>query len=243
MTPACPGSLQLHQHLADPARSKLAGHLAGCPHCVQRLAEIQSRFATFDSVVFPRTVDAVVGRAPRQRRPWWVLAAPLPVFALAALVLLAPRHRITEEVAPRGSGLMLSVFVAGPSGIRALKDNDRVPADAALRFEVHPPQTCWLTILSLDATGEVSRLFPLSGDSAQVSGGLLPGGAVLDGTLAPERVFALCGVKQLPVDSIRQELRQHVVAQHPLRTLSLVDSIPSDALQATLFLEKEPKSH
>jgi hypothetical protein len=49
-------------------------------------------------------------------------------------------------------------------------------------------------VVSVDGQGEVSRLYPPSGEAAQVpaTAQALPGGATLDGLGGPERVLALC---------------------------------------------------
>jgi hypothetical protein len=69
-----------------------------------------------------------------------------------------------------------------------------VAAAASVRFRVRAASACRLWILSLDSTGEFSRLYPGEGTGGAAVSGLveIPGGAVLDGRPGPERIYAVC---------------------------------------------------
>ena len=69
---------------ADEARAARA-HVDGCPRCRADLEAAEAACATFTRDVLPRTIGAL---APRATRPWWRVALPLVVPALAAAALL-----------------------------------------------------------------------------------------------------------------------------------------------------------
>jgi len=238
----CPSDLDLEMHLLEPARSPLAGHLAACPRCAGRLAEMNRIGEEFRREVFPATVDAVVERARGRRplRPWLLAAVPLSAAAAAAVLLVA--RPPADYVGSKGSPLALSVFVQTVEGARAATDGEVVPAGAALRFQVRPRGACRLWVLSVDASGTVSRLFPATGEAGQVPGtGPLPGGAVLDGRAGPERIFAVCSATPLPFDRVAgAALAAAAGGDARVRGARAIQGLPADAAQDTLLLEKRP---
>jgi anti-sigma factor RsiW len=197
MTARCPSDLALEAYLLEPKGSPLARHLAECPKCTARLAEMRAQGEEFLQYVYPATVEAVeaaAAPAPWWRRRWLAL---VPTLAAAAAVafMLRPVGPPDDYVGEKGGGgLGLSVFVQGNAGARSVRDGEAIRADAALRFRVRAQKACRLWILSLDEKGQVSRLYPAEGTGgAAVSGQAdIPGGAVLDGQSGPERIWAVC---------------------------------------------------
>jgi hypothetical protein len=192
--PGCPSDLRLEAHLLAPAASGLAAHLEACARCRGRLGAMERDGEEFRRTVYPATVEAVVGAVrPRRRLRWaFLLPAPAAIAAAAAIVLLLPR----EETQTKGD-LGFAVFAAGPEGgARPVADGGRVPAGAAVRFRVQPSGPCRLWVASVDAGGEISRIYPpgKGGSGAELAAGPaeLPGGAILDGKPGPERFYAVC---------------------------------------------------
>jgi len=240
----CPSDLALEAHLLDPARSAVAGHLEGCPGCRERLARMEREGAEFRQYVYPATVDAVAQAAgPRPRRRWLVAVGPLVAAAGAGLVFLLWPGPSPDYVGIKGGALGLSVFVGGAEGARAVADGEGVPASAALRFQVRPEAPCRLWIVSVDASGQVSRIFPAEGEGgAAVSApGPLPGGAMLDGRAGPERIYAVCGREALPYARVEAAVRQAAGGgERAVRAAAQLRNLPEGSRQATLLLEKRP---
>jgi hypothetical protein len=238
----CPSDLELESYLLEPAGSRLEPHLDACTRCREQLAEMRRVGDEFRREVFPATVDAVVERSGARRRPRWLLvAAPLSAAAAAA-ILLAVRAP-SSYVGVKGGGLALTVFVDGADGARAAADGQAVPAGAALRFEVRPARTCQLWIVSIDGRGQVSRLFPASGETAAsvATAGTLPGGALLDGRAGPERIYAVCTPSALAFNEV--ERAAHAAAaggDGGVRSARDLAGLPGNAAQATVLLEKRP---
>ncbi len=240
----CPSDLALEVHLRDTAASGLSPHLAGCERCRARLAEMERQGEEFRRFVYPATVDAVVAAA-RPRRWWrsWAVLLPVPALAAAAVLLLVlPRGPSDDYLGVKG-GLALTVFTPSPSGSRALADGSEVPAAAALRFQVRPRAACRLWIASVDASGQVSRIYPPAGEGgAEVARpGPLPGGAVLDGKGGPERFYAVCAPGPLAWSEVERAARAAAGGgAAAVRGAGPLRGLPEGTVQETLVLEKKP---
>ncbi|HTP51453.1 MAG TPA: DUF4384 domain-containing protein [Anaeromyxobacteraceae bacterium] len=242
MTGACPSDLKLEFHLLDPASSGLANHLAGCPSCRERLERMAGEGEEFRRFVYPATVDAVV-RAVRRRGTLRWLPALVPLAAAAGLAFFFWPSPPSDYLGVKGDGLGLVVYMAGPDGARPVGDRESVPAAAALRFQVHPVLPCRLWIVSVDAAGQVSRLFPATGEGgARVDRpSALPGGAVLDGRRGPERIYAVCSPQPLSYQALEGLCRAAAAGgEEAVRRAGGLPGLPSGAAQASLLLEKQP---
>ncbi|HEY6106753.1 MAG TPA: DUF4384 domain-containing protein, partial [Anaeromyxobacteraceae bacterium] len=193
---------------------------------------------------YPATVGAVEEAAERAagRRRWRLplLLAPVAAAAAAVALMWGPSP---DYVGPKG--FPFTAWLAGPAGARAVGDGGEVPAAGALRFRVQPPVPCRLWVVSVDAVGQVSRLYPAEGQGeggAEVrEGGALPGGAVLDGRPGPERLFAVCAREPLPFARLERAVRDAAAGgAGAVRSGKVLGGLPRGAVQATLLLEKRP---
>jgi hypothetical protein len=237
----CPSDLELEVLARGPERRR--GHLAACPRCAARLAELDRLGEEFEREVFPATVEAVVAGAPRPRPRLALWLTPLAAAAAAAAVLLLRTPARTGE---EGSTLSMVAYAAEPGGARTLSDGEALPPGAGLRFEVRPGRTCKLWIVSADGRGEVSQVYPPGGaDGISVKAGgpvAVPGGAVLDGRPGPQRFFALCGCGDDPISSadVARAARAVGAGDDRVRAVRQLPGLPDDTLQATLLVEKRP---
>jgi hypothetical protein len=245
----CPSELALEAHLLEPERSEVAPHLASCARCQARLAEMEKEGEDFRRFVFPATVEKIEEAAVRGRRTslrsWLVPFAGLAAAAIAAVVVFrlpgAPEAPDADYVGTKG-GLALAVFVRNDTGAAAVADGAQVPAAAWVRFKVQPAKECRLWIASVDGAGQVSRLYPLSGEAARVSGATeVPASVHLDGVAGPERIYAVCAPQPLAWPDLERVLvgaagggAEKVRAAHAL------PGLPSGTTQTTLLLEKRP---
>jgi hypothetical protein len=239
-----PSELALEQLLLDPRHAPAAAHVDGCPDCQARLESMRREGDYFHATVYPATVNAVRAAVPRSRR-WLPLLLPLAAAAAAALVVMVrPEAPDDGYVGTKGAELVLSVFVSSAGEpAHAVADAAPVPASSALRFKVRTSTPCSLWLLSIDARGEVSRLYPASGEAAPArDAAALPGGAVLDGRPGPERIFAVCSSAPLPFDAVAAAARGALGGggEAGVRGLSHLPGLPGRAAQATLLLEKKP---
>jgi hypothetical protein len=247
MTPRCPSDLALELFLFQPEGSPESGHVAECPSCASRLARMREEGEDFRRFVFPRTVEAVEDAMEKRRFRfhWAFVLAPLGAAAAIALAVMVPSGPPKDyEYGVKGSGMALAVYVNGAQGASAVADGAKVPAGAALRFKVQPSKhDCYLWIASVDATGQVSRLYPPLGKQPEChDGGAVPGGAVLDGQPGPERIFALCAATRHVAWSDVQSAVQAAAAggSDRVRAARSLGGSLSGAIQASLLLEKQP---
>jgi hypothetical protein len=239
----CPSDLELERHLLGDGTAVTA-HLGVCASCAARLEEMKREGEVFQREVFPVTVDAVVARSRpnvvRLPRRWSLIVAPLSAAAAAAILFLAVRPP-PGYVGLKGDGLGLAVYVQTAYGAHAARDGEAVAAAANVRFQVRPARACRLWIVSIDASGEVSRLFPAAGDAAGELGSAatLPGGARLDGRAGPERLYAVCSPRPLPYEEVERAVRAAAAGgEAAVRAARALPGLPSEAAQATVLLEK-----
>lgn len=247
MTARCPSDLALENLLLDPTSGALRPHLEACARCQARLAEMRRQGEDFHRFVFPATVAAIEEAAAR--RPGWSLAAwlaPLPALAVAAAVLLMVGPGEPPELyvgAKGGNSMGLAVFLHGSNGIHPARDGEVVPAASSVRFKVRPARPCRLWVLSVDAAGQVSRIFPTEGEGGVevVRTTELPGGAVLDGQAGPERFLALCAPGPIPYARVEGAVRAAVSAgPEAVRSLRAIPGLPAGTVQDSVLLEKKP---
>ena len=240
MAPRCPSDLALERHLQDPATSPIRSHVAGCASCTARLAEMGRQAAAFHQFVYPDTVAAVqdAAVAHRRRRLAWLVLAP--ALAAAAAVLLLVRPAVPPDDGATG-GLGLTVLVQDGAGGRAVRSGEAVSAAAALRFRVQAATACRLWILSLDATGEFTRLYPGEGTGgAAVSGAVeIPGDTVLDGRAGPARIVAVCTPGPAKWRALAAQLKGGVAGGEAfVRARPNSGALPAGAQLASVLLEK-----
>jgi anti-sigma factor RsiW len=246
MTARCPSDLALERHLLEPEGPALQPHLAGCSRCAARLEEMRRQGEDFQRFVYPATVEAVEAAAWPGRRPWlrWLaLGGPALAAAAAAVVLMVrPWGPPDDYLGVKGSGgLGIAVFVQEAGAVRVVGNGEAVRADAAVRFRVRAARTCRLWILSLDARGEVSRLYPGEGTGgAEVSGAAdIPGGAVLDGQPGPERIYAVCTPGPSKWRALAAQLKGGAgPGEASVRAPPPAAGLPEGTLLATVLLEK-----
>jgi hypothetical protein len=243
MTARCPSDLALERHLLEPDSAPLGEHLTSCGRCVARLEEMRRQGEAFQQYVFPATVEAVeaAARPTRWRLARWLALGPALAGVGAAVILLVRPAAPPDEIVLKGSGLGISVFVKEGSSVRAISDGEAVRADASLRFKVRAASTCRLWILSLDANGEVSRLYPGEGTGgAEVFGTVeIPGGAILDGQSGPERIYAVCTPGPSKWRALAAQLRGGSGAgEATVRAAPSPAALPAGAQLATVLVEK-----
>ena len=229
-----PSELKLERHLLDPQRSPLREHIDACDRCRARVAQMEAQGESFRRYVYPATLEAVT--APRRSRWLWALTLA-PVAAAAGLLLLV--RPAGDYVGTKGSPLTLSPFLEGPQEVA---DGQTVPAAAAMRFRVSAARPCSLWIVSVDAAGAVSRLYPPRGDAgAEIRGQVTaPGGVRLDGKAGPERFFAVCAPED--VGYLRVEQAARAVAgggAESVRKTGALPGLPDDAAQSSVLVEKK----
>jgi hypothetical protein len=240
-----PSVLKLEAHLLDPARSPVTGHLDDCDHCREKVARMQQQGDEFMRYVYPATVQAL---EPKRSLRWsWAgIFAPVAALAAAGVVMIVhkgPTGPADDYVGTKGVVLKLNVYAGLEAGARALSNKDQVPANAALRFRIQPGRPCNLGIVSVDEHGEVSRLFPSSGNEgaklAKVE--VLPGGAILDGKPGPERIFAVCSLDPLAMPQVEAAVKIAAgTGADSVRAIESIPGLPAGTAQTTLLLEKTP---
>jgi anti-sigma factor RsiW len=221
-----PSELKLERHLLDPEASEIAAHVRECERCRERVAQMRQQGDDFRRFVYPATLDQVTRpRAWLRSRALWLLA---PAAGLATVLLLVRPGPTSDYVGTKGGPLTLTAYAASPSGTRALEDGAAVSASASLRFRVRTSEPCNLTLLSVDDSGQISKLY-----SREVRGEItLPGGVQLDGKPGRERFFAVCTDDPGAVEQAARRIGSEV---------GKIVALPGvQGPQASLLIEKRP---
>ena len=239
----CPSEMALEALLLRAPPSGVVDHVDRCERCKARIADANEISRAFATQVYPLTLERVLREATllpwwKRRRMGWVLVPALVV----ALAVLLPWHRgpSGDYVGTKG-GFSFSVFVDDGQGARVVHEGESIAPGEPLRFRVRPMNACHLWIVSADATGAVSRLFPADGEGgAVVQQGPLPGGATLDGH-GPERFFAICTPNPIDFAALSESVR-HAVSPDAasVRAVRTLPDLPAGSQQATLLVEKTP---
>jgi hypothetical protein len=247
VTARCPSDLALETHLLAPERSALAVHLDACESCRARIERMNELGDEFRRYVFPATVDKVQDAAAPRRPRLALVFGPIGGFAAmaAALALFvrtqAPDGPPADYVGVKGGGVGFTAFVNDQGAARPLEDGALVPASAALRFAVRPAGDCFLWIMSVDAKGQISRIYPPKDASvSKRAAGPVPGGAVLDGEAGPERLFAVCAPEAMAWSEVKRAAQGAASGAETVRRTSSLGEPLAQAAQATLLIEKHP---
>ena len=189
----------------DPDAANIRAHLASCPRCSNRLAELESVEAPSFRNLFAHSIE----RKPPRRAGRWTMAT-IAVTAAAGLVFSARIKRTDDPpAAARTKGaLSLDLALRRPSGevTRPAQGDIVFPGDA-LRFEITAARPGFVTVLALDASGAVTVYAPASESTLQLEAGvptLLPGSIVADRTLGPERIVAVLCAEAPDLEELRQ---------------------------------------
>jgi hypothetical protein len=244
-----PSELAMEAYLLDPERSGLSEHLDGCEVCKARLLRMEKEGEDFRRFVLPATLDRVLEANARKRWSFngWMVAVPAMAAAAALAVIVLPRVTGREEPDPdyigEKGGFGLVVYTSGAGGATTVPDGGKVNPSAALRFKVRPgnAKACNLWLLSIDESGQVSRIYPTQGEGgahiAQTTP--LPGGAMLDGKTGLERLYAVCSPEPIAYGQVESAVRASV-SSGSIRNGALLAGLPRGAAQTTVLLDKKP---
>jgi len=239
MRDECLSDYALEKRLHRVDKPEVTSHLTVCLDCSARLEAMEAERIHFHQYVRPATHDRLLERhGARSWRRRFIWGLGVPVLAAAAFVLMpaAPVQNEAEYVGTKGRAddggshrLRFATYVQEAGKVRAVSNGESLPADATIRFQVWPDEPCWLSIVSVDQSGVVSRVYPAEGAATETSrGGPVPGGAVLDGQPGFERFYAICGPDQPPFDRLKA-MALASPSELPL---------PANTSQATLLIEK-----
>ena len=182
-------------------KDRAATHLGGCVKCRSRLDEFQAvvppplDFSSASPACEPRPAPPL---PLWRRRAFWLV--PVVAAATAGVLLLPWRH---FEERSKGGGWQLGVVARSSNGRVSTVSQGAVlaPGDR-LRFEVSAPTDAFVSVISLDARGEVTPFVPATGNATAIRAGkrrLLDGAVQLDDSVGPERLVLLACPHALPV--------------------------------------------
>nr|WP_246357373.1 DUF4384 domain-containing protein [Pyxidicoccus fallax] len=229
-----------------PATAAARAHIEACPECGKQVARMREEDASFRRHVMPGTLDAAVEAASASRWKWprWpIVALPATGLAVVLLVMLSrPMAPPADYVGSKGEGFSLEVFTESQGGPLQAADGAELPSDARVRFSVATERQCHLWIVSVDASGQVSRISPADGVGGALTqaSGPVPGGGQLDGVTGPERFVAICSPEPLSWSVVEEAVRRTFSppGADSVRQQRDVRGLPAGAGQASILVEK-----
>lgn len=231
--------------LPAPEATRARTHAAACPECGAVLKGLEDAQARFEAEVpFERFAAGVERAAERQRhaeRPRSWERATKPLMALAATVLVvvgAARFMSSHDPLPtfgnRTKGGAVAELRIGGDGPQRTARTDAPEALAAgerVRLGYEAGTHRYVVAVSVDTRGEVTPLYPESGESLPVEPGpgmhWLPEALEFTGSGA-ERVVLVLSDAPLKVADVQAEARAAFEAsQHNVATLPELN-VPGD---------------
>ncbi len=172
----CPSRFTLVQYLAGELqaeqREAVSRHLEQCPDCRQKLAESEANAAAYsadEEQHLEQLRQRLSGEPERTPvRPTWLRLAPATGALVAAAALLLfllpaleqkPEPPAGEEIRFKGTMAFEVVARRGNRQFRVLSGTELRNGDA-LRFVVTAAAPGYLTVFSLDASGNLAAFYP-----------------------------------------------------------------------------------
>jgi hypothetical protein len=241
--------------LSGETKSKLEAHLGGCEHCRARVLELEQEEAYFHANIdvaaeSVRVVEQL--NAPKKPGPWrlpaWI-SVPAAALALVIVVLVAqPKEeengtRLKGASTPRAAHVELQMYVKDAAGIRAAADGARLREGDAIQFRYDAGGRDYLMVLSVDAGGTISPLYPdAERASIKVSPHgrhVLEGSIILDQTRGPERIFAFFSAAPLTFEEVKRELKEELAKESDVTRLQAVELEREDVAETSVLIIKE----
>jgi hypothetical protein len=217
------------------ARAATVSHVETCLQCRERVREAEASRRHFIEHVLPRQLPAL---APRRRAIWWLMP-PLLVAAIAA-VLLIPRAPEPSELGIKGAATF-QTYASRGERVMSVHDGVSLQPGDRIRFVVKAAASQHLVIASIDAAGNATIYFPYNGRASvklpDVPVHEVPGSVILDGTLGPERVFALVARTPISVEPVLSALRR--IGPDAIRTQATLD-VPVETQLSIVFEKVKP---
>ena len=201
--------------------AEVARHLAMCPRCARRNAEIDAATASFleAAPVFAAPLASVpeagaavpepLSPARRSSRLARIAGAGAASLAFAAAVALMFRNAPDVATRTKGAAAHVRFFVKHGDAVYQGGSDDRLHARDQVRFVATTDRPRYVAILSLDGEGRASVYYPSNGAPALLAEGhdvALEGGIELDDALGEERIYALFCEGPIDVERARASL-------------------------------------
>lgn len=229
-----------------PAADSLRAHLASCPPCAAVWARLEAEQRAFEQdVPFERFEAGVRPRARAARAPavWRVPAAVGAMAAvLIAVILLRPFGAPGDGGVRLKGGAEMEVRIAGAAGAqRVAEATSPTPLSPGERVRVgyQAGDLGFVASFSVDEQGEVTPLYPGSGQSVPVAPGAgmhyLPDAFELTGHGA-ERIYVVLSAQPLAVEALLRAAREAL--QHSGGDVRRMPPLAVSGEQLSRVLEK-----
>lgn len=240
--------------LTDAEAQAVQAAVDADPRARARLAALRAEAAAFTgdaataSVRILERLEEVEAPPPVALAGWRRL---VPLFAVAAGALVVaplvndetsgPETTLTTRTKGGGAGLVM--FVKDAEGVRRAQDGARLTAGDAIQFRYDAGGHPHLFVVSVDARGVVSPLYPdRAGASLAVQPEgthVLEGSVILDDAVGPERIFAIFSDRPRRFEELEAAARRALDDGAALDGLSRLPVQGDDVEQVSVLLHKE----
>lgn len=207
-------SLVIDELAAGLENRDAAAHLAACAECQQRLATVKQNHEAISALpAFQQRLEAVKLEAGAPgRRPWLrVVSIALPLTAALALFVFWPRG---DDVLLKGVPTV--ELLSNDVPVVVAKPGDRVTLAVGGAGATHA------VVFGIDASGDVTKLWPAGGDAAAIApGARVPLDVSFEVTPGDLLLLGFFSNAPQPTDPIRQALERTVAATRaPLQVVA-----------------------
>ncbi|RMG19889.1 MAG: DUF4384 domain-containing protein [Deltaproteobacteria bacterium] len=216
-----PGELDLTRlhigELSPEEARRLRAHLETCAACQEQLAKARRVYERFPREIpyerfaagVERAVRAADARRPRRRR--LLPAATVLAAAAAGLLLVLNLGRIAPTHRVKG-GAEVDLYVGGDGHTRTAATREMLAPGERIRIQYKPGEWSYLTVVSIDESGEVSPLYPVSGTALPIGrdgpgAHLLPDSIEFTGS-GLERIIVVMTDRPLTVEEVAEAARE-----------------------------------
>lgn len=192
--------------LPSPEAEQVRAHLATCPACQGRVAQLELEEAQArEAVPFARLADGVARRLLRRTSPLRHLSRVVGAMAAGAVALVAVQalRAPSRYTGVKGSSDLL-LYVGGVGEPRRVQGDAELQVGERVRLQYEAGEHRYLAVLSVDERGQVTPLYPERGESQPAERGgmrMLPQSIAFDGA-GRERLVAVFSDDPLPIESL-----------------------------------------
>lgn len=225
-------------------RASFEARLAEDPSAKARLDALRAGHRTAQARLnVPADTARILERLEAPKRRSWLPALFVAAAAAAGAVVVIGTQEGPATTRTKGLAPALQMYVNDMSGPRLVSDGVRLEEGDAIQFRYRADGRPYLFVVSVDAAGAVSPLYPdAPTQSIRVDPegtNVLEGSVILDDAVGPERVHAVFSRTPLRFDELKTAIDRARAGGTDVTSLPRIGIERDDVLEASVLIIKE----